>query len=63
MESWGYGSPLSANRQLVPALATVEYEPLIRQAEAQRVLIESMRLEAAPAVIAELASSSRPADH
>jgi hypothetical protein len=38
---------LQANEDVVPVLATVEYQPLIRQAEAQETLLESVRLDAA----------------
>jgi hypothetical protein len=43
----GLWKALAANEQLVPVLATVQYEPLIRQAEAQETLIESVRIGAA----------------
>jgi hypothetical protein len=43
----GLWRALAANEQLVPVLATVQYEPLIRQAEAQEALIEFVRLDAA----------------
>ena len=48
----GLWRALDANRGVMPVLAMVEYEPLIRQAEAQAELIESARLEAARAVVA-----------
>lgn len=38
---------LDANKELVPALATVDFQTLIRQAEAQRALIETVRMSAA----------------
>ena len=40
---------LDASRTTVPALAAVDYEPLTRQADAQRTLIETVRLGAAQA--------------
>lgn len=49
----GLWKALDANKQLVPVLATVEYEPLIRQAEAQEELLEMMRLEASRVAFAE----------
>lgn len=48
----GLWKALDANRELMPVLAMLQYEPLIRQAEAQAELIESARLEAARAVAA-----------
>jgi hypothetical protein len=43
----GLWKALEANEQLIPVFATVQYEPLISQAEAQETLIESVRLDAA----------------
>jgi hypothetical protein len=43
----GLWKALEANEQLIPVFATVQYEPLIGQAEAQETLIESVRLDAA----------------
>jgi hypothetical protein len=48
----GLWRALDANRDLEPVLALLQYEPLIRQAEAQAELIEGARLEAARAVAA-----------
>lgn len=49
----GLWKALAANEQLVSVLATVQYEPLIRQAEAQETLIESVRLDAARSAFVE----------
>jgi len=49
----GLWKALAANQAMVAALAAVPLERLIRQAESQRALIESVRLEAARNVIAE----------
>lgn len=49
----GLWKALAANEQLVPVLSTVQYEPLIRQAEAQETLIESVRLDAAQSAFVE----------
>ena len=43
----GLWKALEANEQLIPVFATVQYDPLIGQAEAQETLIESVRLDAA----------------
>lgn len=49
----GMWKALSANAQQVPVLATVEYEPLIKQAMAQEELLELVRLEASRAAFAQ----------
>jgi hypothetical protein len=49
----GLWKALAANEQLVPVLSMVQYEPLIRQAEAQETLIESVRLDAAQSAFVE----------
>lgn len=51
----GLWKALAANRAIVPALAAVPLERLILQADSQRALIESVRLEAAQHVIGESA--------
>jgi hypothetical protein len=51
----GLWKALEANAQQIPVLATVEYEPLIKQAEAQEELLEILRLEASRAAFAERA--------
>jgi hypothetical protein len=48
----GLWKALDANRTAEPVLAMLQYEPLIRQGEAQAALIECARLEAARAVAA-----------
>jgi hypothetical protein len=48
----GLWKALQANVDAVPILATVEYVPLIRQAEAQETLLESLRLDAARSAFA-----------
>jgi hypothetical protein len=47
----GLWRALNASRDLESSLATVEYEPLISQAEAQRALIETVRMGAARSAI------------
>jgi hypothetical protein len=49
----GLWKALAASAQRVPVLATVEYEPLIKQAEEQEELLEMLRLEASRAAFAE----------
>jgi len=49
----GLWKALQANAQDNPVLATVDYEPLIRQAEEQEALLEMLRLEASRAAFAE----------
>jgi hypothetical protein len=49
----GLWRALEANEDAVPVLATVEYVPLIRQAEAQEILLESLRLDAARSAFAD----------
>jgi len=49
----GLWRALAANAQDIPVLATVEYEPLIRQAEAQEELLELLRIEASRAAFAD----------
>jgi hypothetical protein len=49
----GLWKALAANAQQIPVLASVKYEPLIRQAEAQEELLEILRLEASKAAFAE----------
>jgi hypothetical protein len=48
----GLWKALAESQQLVPVLSTVDYAPLIVQAEAQSALIESVRLDASRAVFA-----------
>jgi hypothetical protein len=49
----GLWKALAANAQQIPVLASVKYEPLITQAEAQEELLEILRLEASKAAFAE----------
>jgi hypothetical protein len=49
----GLWKALAANAQRIPELATVEYEPLIKQAEEQEELLEILRLEASRAAFAD----------
>jgi hypothetical protein len=49
----GLWEALQANEDVVSVLATVEYQPLIRQAEVQETLLESVRLDAARSAFAE----------
>jgi hypothetical protein len=49
----GLWEALQASEDIMPVLATVEYQPLIRQAEAQETLLESVRLEAARSAFAD----------
>jgi hypothetical protein len=51
----GLWRALAANAQQIPELATVDYEPLIKQAEEQEELLEMLRLEASRAAFAESA--------
>jgi hypothetical protein len=51
----GLWKALQANAQQISVLATVEYEPLIKQAEAQEELLEILRIEASRAAFAESA--------
>jgi hypothetical protein len=51
----GLWRALAANAPQIPVLATVDYEPLIRQAEEQESLLEILRLEASRAAFAESA--------
>jgi hypothetical protein len=51
----GLWKALQANAQDHPVLATVDYEPLIRQAEEQEALLEMLRMEASRAAFAERA--------
>lgn len=51
----GLWRALADNESAVPALATLQLPPLIAQAEAQRALIEIVRLDAARKVIADKA--------
>ena len=51
----GLWKALADNQSAVPALATLQLPPLIAQAEAQRALIETVRLEAARRVLADTA--------
>jgi len=49
----GLWKALQASAQDNPVLATVDYEPLIRQAEEQEAMLEILRLEASRAAFAE----------
>ena len=49
----GLWKALQANAPHVPALATVDYQPLIRQAETQEELLELLRLEASRVAFAD----------
>jgi hypothetical protein len=49
----GLWKALAANAQRIPLLATIEYEPLIKQAEEQEQLLEMLRLEASRAAFGE----------
>jgi hypothetical protein len=51
----GLWKALEANAQQIPALATVDYGVLIKQAEEQETLLEILRLEASRAAFAESA--------
>ena len=54
----GLWKALAANARQIPVLATVAYEPLIRQAEEQEELLEILRLEASKAAFAESGSET-----
>ena len=54
----GLWKALAANAGQIPVLATVAYEPLIRQAEEQEELLEILRLEASKAAFAESGSET-----
>jgi hypothetical protein len=49
----GLWKALAANAQEIPLLRTIDYEPLIKQAEEQEALLEILRLEASRAAFAE----------
>lgn len=49
----GMWKALQANAPQMPVLATVDYEPLIKQAEAQEELLEILRIEASRAAFAQ----------
>jgi hypothetical protein len=49
----GLWKALEANAHVVPELATVDYQRLIKQAEEQEMLLEMMRMEAARVAFAE----------
>jgi hypothetical protein len=51
----GLWKALEANAEQIPALATVDYGVLIKQAEEQETLLEILRLEASRAAFAESA--------
>ena len=51
----GLWRALAANAHQIPVLATVEYEPLIKQAGEQEELLEILRLEASKVAFADKA--------